>query len=503
MGLKSFRIKIKYKNHKLRLLVLILASSILQKSSTIYTCIIMSTFIITFNNLLTFLSFILGLGWTLGMSICKFIHDRIGRRPTALIGCALVDGGLLLSYFTVQHSAIGISVTSGIMIGLGNGLVTTITMITAIEWTDKYYGIATASYGLAMSLGSMISNQLLTYYINPNNLKPDMLKNDTNIFSQTEILDRIPSFFLCMCCVSTVINCIGIIFLRTKEQSAAIITETTTIILKNSSSHEKKKLTKNDEPFSGVCQQNDADSGSNVWKDKSGYTFDIGMNERLAHSLNQDHTESEDILSSNSESNKGASSNNMIVDENRFPKEVLKQLSFYSLALKIFISDGTSIIVLTYYKSFGLNQITDDHFITNVGTFVIFTIGILSCVAGIVADFFDLRTTLITSASFLTMLSAFYIFTPKSKLAFAVATPLFAGMVYFQYMALRTLSLLLYGPKHFATIYGLANGCGCIVIVCLSPIIAFLLSYGWFYLFLYTSLINCISLILVIIDRTF
>ncbi|KAK3583712.1 hypothetical protein CHS0354_021466, partial [Potamilus streckersoni] len=70
-------------------------------------------------------------------------------------------------------------------------------------------GIILAGYGGSSS----IFNQIITFYINPDNLSPDVKEGTERYFSDEALLNRVPSCFLILDCIYTVLQIFGVLLL--------------------------------------------------------------------------------------------------------------------------------------------------------------------------------------------------------------------------------------------------------------------------------------------------
>ena len=94
------------------------------------------------------------------------------------------------------------------MMGLGTALSYTPPLGVAMRWFPKSKGLVNGIIVGGFGLGAFIFNQIQTAYLNPNNKELD----DGKFFTDDKILNRVPSVFLMLGAMYSVIQvniCIG------------------------------------------------------------------------------------------------------------------------------------------------------------------------------------------------------------------------------------------------------------------------------------------------------
>ncbi|KAK7091678.1 oxalate:formate antiporter-like [Littorina saxatilis] len=137
------------------------------------------------------------MGQGVSMFLGGIMEVKLGPRIATLIGAWFLSAGVLLTYFTVKVSFITSVLTYGVMFGLGCGASYAIPVGAAMRWFPEHRGLVGGSIFMGFGLGSVIFNQIITVFINPDNLSPDFEGADGDTyFTQPEILDRVPTLFL-------------------------------------------------------------------------------------------------------------------------------------------------------------------------------------------------------------------------------------------------------------------------------------------------------------------
>ncbi|XP_076456383.1 apicoplast pyruvate carrier 1-like [Babylonia areolata] len=137
------------------------------------------------------------MGQGVSMFLGGVLEVRLGPRFATLIGAWFLSAGVLLTYLTVKTSFITSVLTYGVMFGLGCGASYAIPVGAAMRWFPDYRGFVGGAIFFGFGLGSVIFNQIITVFINPDNLSPDVVGDDGDTyFGQEEILERVPTLFL-------------------------------------------------------------------------------------------------------------------------------------------------------------------------------------------------------------------------------------------------------------------------------------------------------------------
>lgn len=97
-------------------------------------------------------------------------------------------------------------------VGLGMSYIVPVSLVT--QWFPEQKGKATAIIFVGFGLGSLIFPEFATYYINPSNLSPDKPFSedypDEKYYTNKELLDKVPTFYLIMGCSSIFMNMVGL-----------------------------------------------------------------------------------------------------------------------------------------------------------------------------------------------------------------------------------------------------------------------------------------------------
>lgn len=147
-----------------------------------------------------------------GMAARKF-----GFRIVVGISCLLVSGSVLLTYFTIQKTFVGVIITYSLLKGTGLGFGYSVVLATASTWFPANRGMVVGMIVGGFGLGALVFTPIQTAYINPNNVKVDSV---TRQMTDKDVLDRVPSAFLMLGGILFTLQLIGFCLLRPKPVSA-------------------------------------------------------------------------------------------------------------------------------------------------------------------------------------------------------------------------------------------------------------------------------------------
>ena len=128
-----------------------------------------------------------------------WMAKTVGTRLTALLGCVVFSGSVLLTAGAVRLSFWAVVATYGVLMGFGMGLAYTAPLYAVAQWLPGHMGVAMGIVLAGMGAAPLLFNPLQTAFVNPLNLLPDRQPDPAlsfTYFTQPELLDRVPSIFL-------------------------------------------------------------------------------------------------------------------------------------------------------------------------------------------------------------------------------------------------------------------------------------------------------------------
>nr|CDS25341.1 oxalate:formate antiporter [Hymenolepis microstoma] len=149
------------------------------------------------------------------MPIGGALLPLMGYRAIVILGCIINSGSVLLTYYTIQKGFIYVVLTYAVTLGFGFGFSYAIIFSVAGSWFPKQRTLITGMIVGGFGLGALVFTPIQTIYINPNNL---MVNNETKLFDDPELLDKVPKAFLVLGGSLAVLQLIGILLLNEKPE---------------------------------------------------------------------------------------------------------------------------------------------------------------------------------------------------------------------------------------------------------------------------------------------
>lgn len=372
------------------------------------------------------------------MFVGGWLEKRIGPRLSTLIGGWLMSTGVLLSYFTIKVSFWLLLLTYGLVFGLGVGVAYVGPLSCAMRWMPQWKGLAGGFVVAGFGLGALIFDQVQSYYINPDNLKPT-----DDYFTDRELLDRVPFIFLILGGTYAVMQFVGSLFIvNPPYDMGAVHTQEQTV---NRHSYPEGKSDESSHINAGGLipprEEFLSDSSSSSEEE-----ITILLSKQKADiDKDSDSVKSTPAVYTSKMSPIGA-----------HPLRVLRSFNFYHLWVMMLLGGFSVSFISTLFKVFGLTFIQDDQFLAIVGS----TSAILNCagriVWGLVADRVNYKFALVLQSGIMTMfLLTFYAtrFVEKSMFFVWVCVIFFCvGGIFSLFPTAMARS---FGPKFMSINYGL------------------------------------------------
>lgn len=163
----------------------------------------------------------------IGMTLGGVLNRCLGVRLATTIGCVLFCSGTGLTALTVQKSLLFVCLSYGALLNLGSAIAYGPPIQTVVKWLPNKPAFATGMIVCGFGGGATIFNQIVTAYLNPENLSPDLETDDgEKFFTNTALLDRVPKLFLLLAGIYVGCQILGIIALSEPGSSNAIQTRT-------------------------------------------------------------------------------------------------------------------------------------------------------------------------------------------------------------------------------------------------------------------------------------
>lgn len=373
------------------------------------------------------------------MFLGGWLEKRIGPRLSTLIGGWLMSIGVLLSYFTIKVSFWLLLLTYGLVFGLGVGIAYVGPLSCAMRWMPRWKGLAGGFVVAGFGLGALIFDQVQSYYINPDNLKP---KDD--YFTNTELLDRVPYIFLILGGTYAVMQFVGSLFIVNPPHSMEIPHSKEQDVNNRHSNHEEKR---------------DENSQINAGGDTPPIAKEAFLSD--SESSSEEEVEGSSTLLSKQKADIAKKSDSVksavkTLSVGAHPLRVLRSFNFYHLWVMMLLGGFSVSFISSLFKVFGLSFIEDDQFLAIVGS----TSAILNCagriVWGLVADRISYKFALVFQSGIMTIfLLTFYATRFVEKTMFFVWVCVIFFCVGGIFSLFPTAMALSFGPKYMSINYGL------------------------------------------------
>lgn len=444
--------------------------------------------------------FIVGwIGTLLGTNyLCKWV----ARRWAILLGIVLTNLGAFLSYYAVKGTVMSLSATFGILLGLGTGLLygNAMQLVLGVAGDDRV-GLFSSILQGSFSLGAIISTQLMTWYTNPHNASPDFQIGGTLYFTDSYVLNRVPSMFLVYGTYCLTLHVVSFTLLQFNPSTGRKAEPKSDPERQNLMSLEKIGQN-NGQMDCKVVDKHEADVIGKETEAKnhiSSIFDDTGVD---GNGITSRETIPPPIAAPNSttiNSDTGESTSAPVKEYT--PAELLKIPLFYILWICFFFADIPYVLLTNYYKLYGQLWIHNDHFLSYLGTTLVIFSSVMRIFWGMALDKFGVKNCFILLISSLVVVISFYCFTAMiNRWLYFIVTLLFGTFGSALYGCFMAATAKLFGKAHISTNYGLILTSS-IVFNTMAPFVigTSITTIGWYYTFLIAGALNTLSLILCVL----
>ncbi|KAK7069076.1 hypothetical protein SK128_018270 [Halocaridina rubra] len=324
------------------------------------------------------------------MAFGGVLEKCIGPKLTCLIGCSLLSAGIMLTYYAIEISLYTVILTYGFLSGLGISLAYVTPLACGMQWYPQRKGLINGLIVGGFGLGALGSTTFQTYYLNPQNISPQA----DGFFTDSSILERLPSLFYILGCVFLAMQLTGCLLLS-----------------KPSGVGER-------------CLQ----EGENL----------------LAAAEDIDLTEF------------GASSSPGQMVKELQPKEVIRNKTFYVFWMIYLLNTIAVGYINAMYKSFGQTFINDDHFLAQIGSFASIFNAVGRVLWGRLMDKTSFKTSMRILATLLSVFFGTMPLTQyMGKVFFSLWVWIIFFTFSGTFVLMPTVIEKAFGSKHYSSNYGL------------------------------------------------
>ncbi|GFO26105.1 oxalate:formate antiporter [Plakobranchus ocellatus] len=415
-----------------------------------------------------------------------------------MIACALALFG---SAWVLKKSVAWTAVLYGVLLGNAVGVTLSDNFQIITNWApDKAAILVATSSGAATGL-SIIQNQLITAYVNPENLKPTSYIGPRTFFSQAEILNRVPMAVIIYAAITLFLQVVGYAMI-TNPPSASSDQQPSGNL--DRSKMEIIEDNKDGDAFlTSLVKLENAPSANN----QKQYGSVDGNNEIL-----DNHRSSQPVPNCIGPADHAY----VNIDEKEVvkyiqakdvqkswkPSEAIKTPVFYSVFMfGISIAYGLT-LKANYYKQFALLYIHNDNYLTLVGTLIPVMSTSSRILYGTCLDkgLLNIKDALVIALAINGVMSAFWYIAPQIDAVFYMILVLFLALTQATaFVVLPTAAFHIFGPDHFSNNYGLLYSSFSVVGILSAIVVPPLLhALGWFWLFTSVSILSLITIVMVV-----
>ncbi|GFO48201.1 oxalate:formate antiporter [Plakobranchus ocellatus] len=441
-----------------------------------------------------------------GAFMVKSMTNRFGLKWTGIIAMVMANTALLGSAWSLQYSVAWTAVIYGTLLGTAAGITASVSMQVISGWAPERAAFFMAtSTGMATML-SVLQNQIITAYVNPENLKPDAQIGPKTYFSQPEILDRVPDVVVILGAMTFGLQALGYLLTKTpptrSKDSPNKMDDSLEVTNSNTDKDEERIPFEHANDLSSL-EINHAVKhyGANVQtckeidlkEDSKTETRNISCINNCRNSVVQidDERASKDIR--------------MKELRSYTPKEMIRSPVFYALFFFGMALQHSLLLKSNFYKKFGLLYIRNDKYLTLVGTLIPITSSSSRIVIGTLLDksILSFKDATMFGLSLNCVMCAFWYIAPQVNdilYMFVVLSLAAAQSLY--YVVIPSAPLRLFGPNHISSNYGLVLSCT-FIISFLTPVVntALLHALGWQWVFNSGAIFSLLVLCLVALTK--
>ncbi|GFO28553.1 oxalate:formate antiporter-like isoform x1 [Plakobranchus ocellatus] len=424
-----------------------------------------------------------------GYFMVKPLEKIVGFNWTGIIAMVMVNAALLGSAWSLNVSIILTAVMYGALLGTGAGISSSLTIQVVSGWAPERAAVLVATTSGMASMLSVIQNQIITAFVNRNNLKPDAIIGPKAYFSQSEVLDHVPGILIIYGTMTIGMQIIGYLLITDPNRASCDSSKEATEGSKALTKHQNNEY---EELGARDYTQNDQSKKHYGSNSRSSNCIDLLD---VSNCSNDDHYGSSNVETI--EENEGSKQKK---DEiySYTPREVLRSPVFYAVCFFGIAIEYGILLKSNFYKKFALLYIHNDKYLSLVGTLVPIISTGSRIFFGTLMDkhILSLKDVTIIGLSLNCVLCAFWFISARLNAILYMFLVLgLAAAQSLAYVVLPTAALRLFGPAHLSTNYGLVASCMLISSI-LSPVInsPLLHTFGWQWVFTTGSVFNLLVL---------
>ncbi|GFR80852.1 oxalate:formate antiporter-like isoform X1 [Elysia marginata] len=419
------------------------------------------------------------------------VERLLGIHLSILIGDILVSVAMLSGYFAIKEP-LALTFLYGGLEGFCVGLVYSLMVKLLLQTMPDHGGLANGIMSAGPVFGAVLFVGMSFIVVNPHKAKPDLKFEKKVFFSDKDLINRVPDYFLVMGTMTACFTLIGAALMyfgnreSFKHDEEKARRESITPLNGGSEVQNNCKEAGNHEEL--PLQFTGARVYSNYIQEPNGETEFFGS------------IPSEGKIEESVSSHKSMDMKKPHAENDASPLEAIKTRRFWLVWLAYITSNHTHILFLNLYKQYGQRIIRDDKLFVTTGMISNVGLMIVRPLVGAASDKIGIRSTNVylnaSSCIFMCLMVVSLHTFPWFYLVFVAVE--FVG-VSPHTMLFSLLSAYEFGKTHCASNMGMIRF-GNIVIVLLEPLFidAIVEAIGWDWLFLTGSMASAVATLAII-----
>ncbi|GFO37304.1 oxalate:formate antiporter-like isoform x1 [Plakobranchus ocellatus] len=415
-----------------------------------------------------------------GAFMVKPLEKRVGLRWTGTIAMVMVNAALLGPAWSLRRSVIWTAVMYGVLLGPGIAISASVSVQFISGWARGKAAVLIATSSGTATMLSVLFNQIITAYINPENLKPDLKIGPNVYFSQSEIIDRVPRAVIIIGAITLCLQAAGCILVRNPPNNDSNSNKERVLSDVVSSNTETNRNVE-DIPLCLKSSNVESNHTMKIMKSYGGKQFGGIRQEEQTEPLSNNHCGNTNIETHDKMDTRSHELRSYT------PSEVLRSPVFYAVFLFGMALEYGLLLKSNFYKKFAFLYIPDDKYLTLVGTLIPIISTCSRIIFGVLMDkaILNFKDVIMFGLSLNCVICAFWYTAARVNeilymfvvLGLAVAQSLY-------YVVVPTSACRLFGPGHTSTNYALVTS-GTFIIGVLCPVVStpLLYTFGWQWVF--------------------
>ncbi|KAK7104941.1 hypothetical protein V1264_019578 [Littorina saxatilis] len=422
------------------------------------------------------------------------VEKRMSNRLFIAIGWLFYTASFVGNYWAVQRSFLATVMVYGVLQGVAIAVIFPAAVKLSLSWFPHSMGLVSGVVMAGFGGGAFIWNQIVTNWINPDNLQPDEEIGENLYFTQLEVLQRVPSCYLVMGGLLGGLQLICLLAISSPPALPPVLDTTVTISTETEAGEEKRKEDEKggeegERDLSGGLVSGNGVTGGQRNEQGNSASYVGFDNDAFEHSPEDPERRAAEAIQRED-------------DEGEADKmtswDIITSRAAWTIFIFSFVMDLGFSFVKLFFKAYGQTFIRNDHLLSLVASVAAVFNALGRPMWGWVADRLGMLPTFLTSLAVLSCLVS----------TFMLCEAVGGAAMFFVWMCLMYLGVsgiynltnpivyTLFGPSNFFFAIGFVYLGGAI----LAPSVVYISStmqgaFGWHGLFLFSAVCVFLSLL--------